>query len=194
MLKVMFFIVFILFASVNIQAANNVSVSCAPQLQNCINKMQKLPEIRELLAEIQREGLIRIITSNHGLARQFGAFWDPDQRTISVNLSAHTSEGELIGSILFEMHNASINSQLDHLDYLAVRRQIDKRSYVEAVERLEYQNSVKASKIAQKGIELGIFPPSATLQTYSSFEEHYRIQQEAGHSSWIARTYDNLVN
>jgi hypothetical protein len=196
MLKILisFFLSIAFVLTQKIQAAEFSPIPCAPQLQRCLSKMQKLEEIQELIAAIQKEGPICLFLSNHELSQQFGAFWDPDRRTIFVNLAAHGSEGEMIGSILFELHNASINSKLNRLDNLASTRKINKAAYVQGVERLEYQNSVNASKIAQKGIQLGLFPPSAFLHTYNTFEEHFRIQQEAGHSAWIARTYDSLVN
>lgn len=171
----------------------NQVVVCAPQLQNCLKTIQKIPEARKLINDVQKEGAIRVTLSNEYLSRQFGAFWDPDNRLISVNLSAHRSEGELIGSILFELHNALINSKLDHLDHLAAMGRIDKEYYVESVERLEYYNSKKAAAIAEIGIKSGVFPASARLNTYRNFEEHYHIQKMAGHSAWIAKTYDNLA-
>lgn len=167
------------------------SVTCAPQLRHCLAAIEKLPEARQLIADVQREGAIRITVNNNTLSNQFGAFWDQDHRLICVSLPA--SDGELIASIIFELHNAAANSKLEHFDYLATTGNIDKESYVRSVEHLEYENSLKASKIATKGIQLGIFPASAHLPTYSNFEEHYRIQKMGGHSAWIAKNYDQLA-
>lgn len=178
-------------------SANNYNqndfIDCAPQLQHCLKAIQKVPEAKNLLAGILQEGPIRIAASREHLSEQFGAFWDVDRRIICVNLSANRTEGELIGSILFEMHNASVNSKLNQLDNLASSGKIDRESYVQAVERLEYYNSVNASAIAEKGIRMGVFPPDARLQIYSSFEEHYRFQKIGGHSAWIAKNYDQLA-
>jgi hypothetical protein len=167
-------------------------IVCAPELKSCFEAIKKIPEARQLLVLIQKEGPLRIIISHHPLARKFGAFWDVDNRIICVNQSSHRSEGALIGSILFEMFNASISSKLDHLDNLAMKGQIDKESYIQSVERLEWENSISASRIANKGIQEGIFPSSAFLPTYSTFEEHYRIQKMGGHSAWIAHNFDQL--
>jgi len=168
-------------------------VKCAPQLQSCFKTIQKLPEVKRLIEDIQKEGSIGIAINNHPLSQQFGAFWDPDRRMIFVSPSTHNSEGQTIGSILFELQNAFVSSKINHLDSLASQGKIDKEKYVEAMERLEYHNSKNASKLAEKGIKLGIFPAAARLHTYRDFEEHYRIQKMAGHSAWIAKNYDSLA-
>jgi hypothetical protein len=170
-----------------------LNIKCAPQLQDNLNTMLKLPEIRDLISTIQKEGNIQITVRNTELSEQFGAFWDMDNRIICIAMSPNSSKGRIIGSILFELHNALANSQLNALDELAAQKKITKSAYVEGVERIEYHNSLKASAITAKGVKLGLFPPDAELSTYSSFEEHYRIQQWAGHSAWIAKTYDDIV-
>jgi len=175
--------------SVNAQAVNN---SGANQLEYCLKKIQELPEARQLMSRIQKEGAIRFSLSNNSLSQQFGAFWDADNRIIFVNPNWHQERGELIGSIIFEMHNASVSSQLDRLDYLAANGQIDKDKYVESVERIEYVNSKNAAALIEKGIKSGLFPESARLMTYSTFDEHFYYQKKGGHSAWIAKTYDHL--
>lgn len=186
-----FTFLFCLIAFFDVSLATS-SIVCSPKLQSCLTAIEMLPEAKKLLDSIQQEGPIRITTSNSSLAKQFGAFWDPDDRVICVNLAFHSSEGKLIGSILFELHNASINSKLEHLDFLAYKKKINRDHYVESVERLEYQNSKNAAALAEKGVQLGIFPSSARLPTYRNFEEHFRMQQEGGHSSQIAHNYDQL--
>lgn len=168
------------------------SIACPPQLTKIVSKIQMIPEARKLINDAQKEGSISITFNSHHLSQQFGAFWDVDNRTICVSPSSQVSEGEMIGSILFELHNALVNSKIMHLDRLATLGQISKEKYVESIEFLEYENSIKAAKIADKGISMGIFPRSARLFTYASFEEHYRMQKIGGHSAWIARTYDQL--
>lgn len=168
-------------------------IECAPQLRNCLATLQKLPEVKDLITAIQQEGSIRLALNKSKLSEQFGAFWDVDRRIIFVNLSWHQKEGELLASILFELHNASINSKINQLDHLASTGKIERDKYVEAMEFLEYQNAVKASALLKKGVELKIFPPSAYLPLYSSFEEHFRMQKIGGHSAWFAHNYDNLA-
>lgn len=171
---------------------NNKSIECAAQLRSYLNKIEKVPEARTLINEVRKEGSIHIKTSEMALAKQFGACYDTENRIIYVNIAAHRTEGALIGSILFELHNALVNSKLDALDRLALAGKIDKENYVKQVEYLEYQNSIKASKIAEKGIKMGVFPKDAQMFTYPNFEEHYRMQKVGGHSAWIAKSYDLL--
>lgn len=170
-----------------------LTIDCAPQLRNCFNQIVKLPEARTLISNIQKEGPIRIIVNNHRLSEQFGAFWDVENRVISVSNSNGTTDGEIIASIIFELHNAQVNSKINHYDHLASVGRIDRESYVEAIERLEYENSKKASALAEKGIRLGLFPRDARLNTYDNFEEHFHYQKVGGHSAWIGRTYDQIA-
>jgi hypothetical protein len=167
-------------------------IECAPELQQSLAQIQKLPAARELIAKVQKEGPFRIQV-NRSISGQFGAFWDPDQRVIHVTLSPDRVEGSLIGSILFELHNAIASSKLDYYDSLAAARKISKDKYVEAVERMEYQNSLSTAKLAEQGVAMGIFPKGARMPTYASFEEHFRIQKMGGHSQWIANNYDSLL-
>jgi hypothetical protein len=179
-------------ANQHLQHPSPSFVECTPTLQHLWSLIQKLPEARTLIAAIQREGSLRITSSSASLAQQFGAFWDPDQRVICVNTAPHKTQGDIIGSIIFELHNAFTSSKLDHLDHLASLGHISQEKYVESVEHLEYINSLNASKMAKQGIQLGLFPQDAQLMTYDSFEEHYRMQKIGGHSAWIARTYKQL--
>lgn len=181
-------------------AADNYQDPSSPivystQLQEIVSTIQQLPEAQKLITSIQQEGAIRIVVNkNIPVCEQFGACWDPDHRVICVNSvpSSRHSKGALIGSIIFELHNAAVNSQINHYDYLASKGEIEKEDYVRSIEYLEYQNSIKASKLAEKGIQLGIFPASARLPTYRNFEEHYHFQKVGGHSAWIAHNYNQI--
>ena len=168
-------------------------IQCSPQLKKHLNMILTIPEARALIAAIQSEGNFSIVTNNHQLSKQFGAFWDMTNRKICISLTSNCSEGEILGSILFELQNAAVNSKLEQLDYLAATRRIKKEAYVQQVERLEYENSKKAVVLAKKGIELGILPKNACLPTYNSFEEHYRFQKIGGHSEVIGKNYDQLM-
>lgn len=172
---------------------NNFNFSCDPKLRSVLETIQQLPEVREILTTIQKEGTVYFLLTNESLSQEFGAFWDPDSRSIRVNKAILQAEGEMIGTILFELQNALANKEIEKLNWLASSGKINKRDYVRAFEYLEYQNSLNAAKLAQRGIDMGIFPKSARLFTYSSFEEHFRVQQMAGHSAWIARVHDSLA-
>jgi hypothetical protein len=172
---------------------SSYAASMTPKdVQLGINKIQQLPEARELMETIQNEGVVRIAVSYHPLAKQFGAYWDVDQRVICVNPEFHNSVGQLIGSILFEMHNALTHSEILYYYDLASANQIDKESYVRSIEYIEYLNSKNTAAMAERGIESGIFPPETKRHTYRDFEEHYYYQQYGGHSAWIERSYDSL--
>jgi len=171
--------------------AQAVSVHCDPELNSCLEKIFKVEEARALISQVKREGSVRVITNKHQLSDQFGAYWDMERRVICVN--CQSTEGKWIGSILFELCNAAANSKLVHLDDLASRGQIDREGYVSSVERIEFENSHIAAKIANSGIAQGIFPEDAFLPTYDTFEEHYKYQKIGGHSAWIEKNYYNLV-
>lgn len=167
---------------------------CDPKLKNCMEKILQVKEARDLISSIQKEGSLRIAVSDASESKQFGAFWDLDLRTVCVHLDSQVTEGEIIGSILFELHNALVTSRYDQLDLLARNGKINKADYVKAYEQQEYYNSKNASAIAEKGISLGIFPHTARLPTYRNFEEHYHYQKIGGHSAYVARNYDMLMS
>lgn len=191
--KILSLFCLITFCQLSMMAADSqtMNIECSPQLRQSLIQIQKLPEGRELISKVQKEGQIRVLVNNV-TSEQFGAFWDPDNRNIYVTLSGSREDGSLIGSILFELHNALISSKLDYYDSLAQSGRISREDYVESVERLEYHNSLSTAKIAESGIKAGLFPRGARLPTYPTFEEHYRIQKMGGHSAWIARNYDMM--
>jgi hypothetical protein len=177
--------------------ANNQqnSVYYSSQLKNVMKIIEDLPDAKHLIAKIQKEGKFNIVV-NKGLkvCEEFGACWNPDTRTIIVNstLTSQFSKGALIGSILFELQNAAVDSKIHYYNSLAAMGKISQEDYVRSMEYLEYENSHKAAALAKKGIELGIFPKSAYLPTYSNFEEHYKAQRMSGHSAYFARNYKQI--
>jgi hypothetical protein len=187
----------ILFLQIQCIYAENARpyIHCSPQLQGYIHQIQQLPEARRLIDNILAEGPLAILTNHEELSHQFGAFWDPDHRQICVNLNGYKQdrEGHVLGSIIFELHNALRSKEALRLHELARMGQIDKRTYIEKMERHEYQNSLDAARLAQIGIDRGLFPSGARLPTYRSFEEHFRMQQIGGHSDWYAGLYDHLT-
>lgn len=195
MFKKLLCFLFILISSNSIIHALNyagMEIDCAPQLRGCVQKILRVQEARNLIAQIQQDGPIKIVAHSNHISQQFGACWDEDNRIIIVDTSNRPSEGDMIGSILFELQNAAINAQFIHFDNLASTGSIGKEKYVEAIERLEYENSKKASAIATKGIQEGIFPESAHLPTYRNFQEHFHFQKIGGHSAIIEFNYNQL--
>lgn len=171
---------------------NQQIVACDAPLQRYMNVILKLPNARKVIDQIQQEGSLRIAVAHHTLSDKFGAYWDRQLRVIGVNMSPHASEGAIIGSILFELHNALGNSKVDQLDRLAQTRQISREKYVEKMEYLEYQNSKMAAQLAEEGIQAGLFPRDARLPTYSCFDEHFYYQKMSGHSDWFAQAFDEI--
>jgi len=166
---------------------------CAPPLQKHLNAILKIPEAKTLLEEIQRQGPIQIVAKRSNQRSKFGAFWDPDNRKIIIELSPSLNDGYIIGSIIFELHNASVNKKYKELNLLAENGAINKEDYIRSMEYLEYINSLNASKIADKGIKSGIFPSSAYLHTYSDFNEHFIAQKKSGHSNFFADNFDTCI-
>lgn len=190
-IKIIHILIFYSIISVPLQAAStSPSVICASQLQSYLQSILKIPEAKVLLESIAKEGPIRIVTGNHAVSRQFGAFWDPDRRIICIHLPSHAPQQEIIGSLLFELHNAAANSKIHQLNQLASQRKINKERYIESMEYLEYMNSKKASQIAVKGVKMGALPQGSDLPTYSNFQEHFKAQKQSGHSACFAHNYD----
>lgn len=188
--KAVYLLIFILpFTLTAVQPGEENTVRCEFKLQRCFQAIMQIPEAKALINDIRKEGSFDITMRNSPLAQQFGAYWDPDFRIICIDAFSF-DEGEIIGSLLFELHNASVNSKINHLNELATQGKINKQDYVESMEYLEYVNSKNASRIAQKGIKMGLFPWTAQLPTYSSFREHFTAQLMSGHSDTFARNYD----
>lgn len=167
-----------------------VEIPCSQVLKSSLNKIQQVPECRELIERIVSEGPIRIVANNTELSEEFGAFWDDQQRIINIAWTPRRPQGEIIQSILFEMHNAAVSKEFKKLDDRVWQGGIDRANYVKAVEYLEYKNSKMAAAIADKAIRLGIFPRDASMFTYRDFQEHFYYQRISGHSHWIAKNYD----
>lgn len=168
------------------------TVSCSPELRRYVEIIEKLPEAKDLIAAIQKEGPIRIKASNSSLAGQFGAYWDGQNREINIKMGSERSEGAIIGSILFELQNAKVGSEWNRLDRLAMGRRIDRSTYIREAEYLEYQNSLNCAKLTDKGIQMGLYPSEARLYTYRDFDEHFYYQKKSGHSQVFGRNYDCL--
>lgn len=177
-------------SAVNPNGSVSTLPQCSPQLQKHFSAILKTPEGKALVEAVQKEGPIQIIAKRTSLSERFGAYFDPDRRIIAIDISCGQTDGSIIGSILFELHNASVNGEINRLNHLASKGQINKENYVRSMEYLEYENSLKASKISINGIRLGIFPGDAYLSTYANFDEHFKAQKESGHSDAFAQNYD----
>lgn len=181
----------LLVSAFNVNSENAlISIGCSAELRPYVEKVQKLPEVQQLMAEIFKEGPIQFIKADQQVAIQFGACWDIERRIIFVSMNQ--TEGRIIGSILFEMQNARVSAQLEALDKKAEKGTIGREDYVKGIEYIEYLNSKNAAALAEKGIQEKLFPQDARLYTYRDFDEHYRMQIYGGHSAYIGETYDML--
>lgn len=173
------------------EVAAKQNVVCSPELKPYVEKIQQLPEGSKLIDKIWEEGPVKIYNSSKNpIANQFGACWDSERRIIFVN--ANREKGQVYKSIIFELHNALVNSKMDYFDKMAINHKIGREEYIRAIENLEYINSKNGEKIANLGIARGLFPIDCKFNTYSNFEEHYRWQIHGGHSAVIGQNYDYL--
>lgn len=193
MFKTFIYIFALLLSLFSFALAKSDRIYCDAQLKPLFANIQKIPEAKKLIESIQKEGPIQIRAASTPLSQQFGACWDCGKRIIYVNASQSRSKGALIGSILFELHNAAVNSKMNEYDKLAATGKMSQEAYVRAIEYLEYQNSLMTAKMAEEGIRLGLIPRESRLPTYPNFEEHYRMQKIGGHSAWIAMNFQSLA-
>ena len=84
------------------------------------------------------------------------------------------------------------SSRFDLLDDLATAGRINKKHYVEAMELIEYANSLSAAEIASQGMRQGLFPKDTSLYIYPNFTSYLQAQQEGKHSAVFERNYDMM--
>ena len=162
------------------------------ELTRPVQTLYRLEKTKQLLTMAEKEGAINICTASFGFEAS-NAAWMASERTIYLNFSKPRSQGSLIASIVFELHNALSSREFAYYDRLAMNRQISRQKYIEAVERLEYANAHKTAYILYKGVRKGIFPADAFWCIAPTFEEHYTVQIEAGHSGLIGCIYDDII-
>ena len=167
-------------------------VRCHPRLFRFLKAIQALDEGKQLLDKILAEGTITIQLADNYVTNQFAACWSCENRTIVIGLAASPSEGEILSSLIFELHNALMTSHLDEIDLKAMQGKTDREKYVRAVELIEYGNSIAASNIAKAGVERGLFPTNTYLHVYNDFDEYFYYQKLSGHSDIIGKNYDML--
>jgi hypothetical protein len=163
-----------------------------PQITQPLNLLYRLDESRQLLEKVESEGQLTIKSSHFG-ANQSNAAWVPSERAIYLNFGKRRTVGSIIASIVFELHNALSDQQFDYYDELAKQGKISRDQYIAAIEHVEYLNACNASKILEKGIRMGVFPYDAEWPVPSNFQQHFHIQQMAGHSAIIGQMYDSLM-
>jgi hypothetical protein len=161
------------------------------ELKEAVAILQKMPQIRHLIHNIQQKGFIDIVLSQPN-SFDFDALWNGEKRVIIVNLSNNKFLSSQIQTILFELHNATSNHHFMTLVEKARNHQISKELYVESIERMEHANALNTSQLIEMGIKKGIFPLQARWEIFPKFDDYYKLQQLQDHSSWIAKNYDYL--
>jgi hypothetical protein len=163
----------------------------SPELASPLKVLYKLEEAKSLLEAVEAEGSFTMKTARLGMHAS-NAAWYPDMRTICVNVSNKRSQGSMIRSLIFELHNALNQKKFDQMDRLATQGKISKQNYILEIEQLEYENALQTVKVLNAGIKKGIFPKDAFWPIASSFQEHMQIQLEAGHAQNVGALYDQL--
>lgn len=163
------------------------------QLAAPIRQLYQFDQTQQLLKRVEAQGAVSIKTTTFG-ANASNAAWFPEERTIYLNVSKSRTQGSMICSIVFELHNALSDNQFTKCDQLARTGKINKAQYIEAIERIEYNNALQASRMLENGVRKGVFPSDSLWPIASTFEEHFRIQKMAGHSSVIGQLYDDLIH
>ncbi len=167
-------------------------ISAPGHLQPLIQTLLSLPETHPLIHSVQKEGFLTLKTLPLG-SQTSNAYWEGGTRTIVLNASKRRTEGSLLRSILFEMHNASKNQEFLYYDHLATQGLISKKAYVETIERIEHLNALNTCDLIEKGIQKGVFPFDSRWPIPRHFAEHFKQQQQTGHSAHIAAVYDQLT-
>lgn len=164
-----------------------------PAIEREVSDLLNFPPTRTFIESLEKEGAITLkwlpLGSDH-----FNAFWMGSERLVAINSSRKWHEGEKLYSILFELHNASAEKEFLHLDALAYKKSITQSQYVEAIERIEYQNGTKTGELLKKGVISGYFSKNSRFPQYPDFEEHFKLQMKCGHSDHIAQRYNELVS
>lgn len=181
------FLIGILFFSTTWAAVSQVE--CSPKLEKVYELVLEVPEVESLVDQILKKGPLQIEMNRH-LSKQFEGYWDGQDRTIYITKTDSTA-GK-ISTLIFEMHNAAYDDELERLDSLAKLGQISRSEYIRSVEFWEYQNAKRCAEILDKGIAMGLFPRESHWPISSNFEDHFQIQKKAGHSAHIGKMYDQL--
>lgn len=162
------------------------------ELKPMVQMAMRIPQVRQLLAKVQQEGPVRVeICKNRHDG--FQGYWDGATRSIVLDGNMGSSPGEMISTLIFELHNAESNHRFEQLNEQAAHGQIDKETFVKETERIEHNNVLRCSILVNRGIKQGVLPQSARMPAIRNFEAHYKVQQLTGHSQFLARCYDNYA-
>ena len=190
MIKKIFNIIIISLCVIFTTEASEPKFASYPRdLKPIVQMIMRSPDARNLLAKVSREGPVRIEV-RHSKGCEFEGYWEGVSRTITINRPQNHNPGEVINTLLFEMHNAEADRRLRGVTDQACAGLIDKETFVRETERIEHENCLKTYRIIAKEIRSGTFPRSAQHPIIWNFNDHYKQQQLLGHSIWLAEEYD----
>lgn len=164
---------------------------CDEPLTKALDIALELEETKKLWDQINEEGEVRIVAKQGG-NNDFTAFWEGESRVISINIDLKRTPSEQLTSILFEMHNALRDKKTEEIFTQASARKISNDTFAREMEKLEYENSLDACNLLEKGVKAGLYPKDCFLERYPNFEEFLAVQKMHGHYQHYLRTYQMI--
>jgi len=159
-----------------------------PRLRHMIAQMRQLPEANRVIDKALQGGTITLELSYR--AMPFEAMWESTSRRIVLDGIRTANHGRMLCNLLFELHNAASEPLYQKLYRQGRHGLLDCDTYVEAVERIEYNNMIHTADIVERGIRKGLLPTSARWEIVRDFDTHYKIQQLTGHSLQIVQEFN----
>lgn len=186
-------ILFILLSILAFNCAQANDVDCAKRFQPLLEKIERVPEGQALIERALEEGDVRVRT-NRGHLGNFEGYWSLGNRTVYLTVSNHTSQSELLTTLIFELQNATRTKDFRALDKQAWQGKIKRSDYIRENEYIEYENVMATAKVLDAGRRAGIFPSECVWKYHDNFEDHFRLQKRTGHSAYIGHSYDSICS
>jgi len=190
MKKIVLFILLSIFICASIFSSEFRSVDT--RLRPAVKTLLAFPKAQDVLDEVQANGKRIRVKMHPFTVSTSNAMWSPVRGSIILNSLRKRSEGEIVRSILFEMHNAKNQKKFTHFEQLARKGLIDQASYVREIERIEHTNAMETMALLNEAISKGYYPQTSYWQICPDFEKHFQLQQQVGHSQFIAKMYKGL--
>lgn len=161
----------------------------SPPVEQAISIIKQMPECKPLLAKIAEEGGFRVVENK---TAPFGAQWNPNTRVIEINSLNHATVGDVIVSLLFELHNAGTDARLRYLQDCAHARSISRQRFVRKMEQREWKNWEATCALVQIGKQRGLFPAQTMAVSFGTFDRYLDMQNAGGHTQFHADIYNFL--
>lgn len=170
-------------------------VPASPQeeerLHQAVGIALSYPEAKRLYQRVQTEGAIRIIPVR--AVEDLEACWGSTNRHILINMAKQKSTETIIASILFELQNAVNSHKLDALYNSVEKGHLSQETFAEQIERIEYENLVKAHNLLEEGKRAGYYPRACQLPRFSDFADYLATQEEMGHTDYHRQVWRSLT-